>query len=112
MKFQSTHNLDFLSRPYPQKIKDGYNWQQFKIGTVEGLWCYENNAYNILAFDNKEKNNGHFTDVMEWFQHSCKRDKINFKILEVMNLSLKEHLQKNWGFVPCGDNDLIKYYGK
>lgn len=112
MVFQSTNNLEFFSRPYPQKIEDGYDWQQYKIGTVDGLWCHKNDSYIILTFNNTDKNNGHFTDVMEWFQYSCKRDKINFKILEVMNPDFKNHLQSNWNFVPCGKNDLIKYYKK
>lgn len=47
MDFKSEHNLSFESRPYPQLIIDGKDWQQFRIGTCEGLWCAEKETYTI-----------------------------------------------------------------
>jgi len=110
VSFKSTHNLQFEVAPYEMNIDPKKVWARFRIGTVEGLWSYSDDAYEVLAVDNKVPNNGHLTDVIEWFENSCKRDKKDFKILEFFNERFKEHLIKKWGFEISGKSDLIKRF--
>jgi hypothetical protein len=101
-KFESKHKLPFLVAEYKQQIKDGHEWNLFKVGTCEGLFSVRGSSYYILAIENKEKNNGHFDDVLEWFENSCKRDNYNLVFLEVWNKSFMEHLISKRGFKTKG----------
>lgn len=103
-RFKTTHKLDFLVAEYAQPINDGYNWHRFKIGTCEGLFAYRGNAFYILAIENTQKNNGHFDDVLEWFEYSCKKSKLSLVFLEVWNKKFREHLISKRGFQPQGVN--------
>lgn len=108
--FQSTHNLDFEAAPYQQFIDDGYTWLRFRIGTVEGLWCATDEHYRILAIDNRELNNGHFKDVMDWFEHSCKRDKKSLVFMAILNERFRLHLIDKLGFMPYEIESAIKHF--
>lgn len=94
MSFQSTHKLEFLVAPWITE-----DFTRFKIGTVNGIWTSTKNTYDILGIDNDCPGNGHFDDVFEWFENSCKRDKKDFRILEVWNKRLRKHLTEKRGFV-------------
>lgn len=108
MQFKSKHNLNFEVAPYEIQLSDEIQWMRFRIGTCEGLWRATDAAYQILAFRNNEPNNGHFTDVLQWFENSCIRDKKCFEILEVMNDRLKSHLINKQGFKEYGSVNLRK----
>lgn len=108
-EFETTHKLPFMSAEYHQPIDDGYNWHNFKIGTCEGLYAFKGNSFYILAIKNTHKNNGHFTDVLEWFEHSCKRDHCNFVFLEVWNKEFMKHLIEKKGFKKQGVNAIKKF---
>lgn len=97
-EFISKHKLPFLVAQYKQPISDGYDWNRFKVGTCEGLFSVKGTSYYILAIENNELNNGHFDDVMEWFENSCKRDNYNLVFLEVMNQKFLNHLISKRGF--------------
>jgi hypothetical protein len=103
-RFETTHKLEFLSAEYNQPISDGYNWQRFKIGTCDGLYAFRGNSFYILAIENTEKNNGHFDDVLEWFEFACKENKCNFVFLEVWNQKFLKHLIEKRGFIQQGVN--------
>jgi hypothetical protein len=108
--FQSTHNLEFEVAPYKHPlINDGRNWMLFRVGTCEGLWTSTEEAYEVLAIKNSQKGNGHFTDVLEWFENSCRRDNRDLKFMEVMNESFMKHLVSKQGFEVLGD-DVIKHF--
>lgn len=108
--FISTNQLDFESAPYPYQIDDLHNWIAFRIGTCEGLWCCTEKYYAILAVQNHKKGNGHFTDVLDWFKNSCKRDKKDLKILEVWNKNLKQHLISKKGFKAHSIYNVVWHY--
>jgi len=105
----TTHALDFEAAPYPQFF-EGEHWDRYRVGTVEGLWSVDEENYLILSFINKQPNNGHLDDVLEWFEHSARRDGKNLKILQVVNLRFKRHLIAKRGFKKIEGNktDLIK----
>ena len=105
--FTSTHALDFETGRYPRQFNDGRIWQGFRIGTCQGLWCFEGDAYLILAVVNSAPGNGHFTDVLDWFKNSCQRDHKSLKILELWNNKFKQNLIQKHGFKPYGLNNLI-----
>ena|ERR1700727_1697954 len=88
--FESTHKLDFLCCPWERDAE----WMRFKVGTCSGLWKSTPDAYEILAVDNEQPGNGHFNDVMEWFENSCRRDRKSLKFLEILNPAFKKHLLK------------------
>lgn len=111
-EFKSSHNLIFEAGPYHIQLDDKINWQRFRIGTCEGLWCATDTSYDILAIINNRPGNGHLTDVIEWFEVSCRRDKRNFRILETWNQGFKNHLLKKYGFTEYENDNLVKHFSK
>jgi hypothetical protein len=109
---KTTHNLQFEVAPWELNISEKEPFLRFKVGTVYGLWRSTDDSYDILSVDNTEIGNGHFGDVMEWFEHSCKIDNRNLKVLEVWNKLLYKHLVEKRGFVKFEGHDLIKYFKK
>lgn len=91
---QTKHNLDFFARPW---YRDE-NFAEFKIGTCNGLYTVDETTYSILAIENTCKGNGHFEDVIQWFEHSCRRDRKNLMFLEVWNDKFATHLSTKRGF--------------
>ena len=105
------HNLDFLSRPYPLSFKGQKLWMEFKVGTCSGLWQSTKKSYIILAIRNAIPNNGHLNDVLQWFEHSCRRDKKSLVISEfIINQGFKKHLIDKRGFITHGKDDVIKKF--
>lgn len=107
-EFKSTHNLHFEVADWEY---DG-QYKRFRIGTCSGLWASIPKSYGILAITNSKPNNGHFNDVLEWFENSCKRDNKTLQILEVWNKRLKKHLIEKRGFVDIGNNHVEKTFNK
>ena len=103
--FQSSHGLYFEVAPWLAPM-----FKRFRIGTCEGLWAVNNESYDILAIDNKEKGNGHLEDVFEWFENSCKRDNRDLRVLEVWNKKFMKHLIEKRGFTDIGGDNVIKYF--
>lgn len=119
--FNSTHNLDFLVAPWKPMLSveelakvvgpvidddpwPSIPWKLFKVGTCEGQWRATPVAYEILSIVNTEKGNGHLTDVLEWFEYSCRRDGLKLRILSFENQRFKRHLIHKRGFIEEGDN--------
>lgn len=107
--FKTTHDLVFEAAPWTNALDPSDNWMVFRVGTCEGVWRSSDDNYSILAITNKEPGNGHFEDVLEWFENSCKRDGKNLMILEVWNDKFKKHLIEKRGFrvVPM-TNHVVK----
>lgn len=130
--FKSTHLLTFYSRPWQpnehsisilqldmfgyresQMHDDGPPWQEFMVGTCTGQWRanVELKQYELLSIVNSEIGNGHFQDVLEWFEFSAARDRFDFVILEVVNEKLAFHLEDKRGFERLrGTKNYIKRY--
>ena len=102
--------IPFLSRPHTTPIKDGYQWEQFKVGTCTGLWCADPKGYIILAIENKKHGNGHFDMTMQWFEQSARRDHKPIIFFEVWNPIFKKHLIEKRQFYDIGNNNLIKNF--
>ena len=104
------HNLDFEAAPWQPLLRfpSCENYHCFRIGTCEGLWASTETSYDILAIENKVKGNGHFEDVMQWFEHSCRRDKKDLRFLEIMNKAFRKHLIERRGFKAQGPNVIKK----
>jgi len=98
--FISTHHLDFEIGQWPFSSE----FLRFRVGTVCGLWRATAKSYDILAVDNVEKGNGHFDDLLEWFEYSCRRDGKYLRILEIWNKELQKHLITKRGFQADGLN--------
>ncbi len=107
--FQSTHNLEFFSAPWNNPCNTE-GWQVFKIGTCTGQWVATDTTYDILSVINDHPGNGHFGDVLEWFENSCKRDNRDLRILEVINEEFGQHLVNKRGFTNYDDENLIKKF--
>lgn len=102
--FESSHQLAFEVAPWERDA----SWTRFRVGTCSGLWNYTGEAYQILTIDNAVKGNGHFEDVLEWFENSCRRDHKKLRILELWNSAFKHHLIRKRGFVLSGPDDVEK----
>jgi hypothetical protein len=104
--FKSSHNLFFEDAEWDRSRL----FRCFRIGTCEGLWNSDGKYYQILSVVNNDPGNGHFEDVLEWFEQSCRRDKMSLKILEIMNKDFKKHLIEKRNFTDIGNDNLIKIY--
>lgn len=119
---KTEHNLSFEVAEYKHKHPivqkmfesmpdDGFKWMAFRVGTVDGLWCSGNYGtipvYAILSVINEKPGNGHFTDVLQWFENSCKRDGKHFMIMEVWNDKFKNHLIEKRGFKAVKNTDHV-----
>ena len=117
--FETTHKLPFLSRLWIPtstltalfqdlcKDVDPIDWMEFRVGTCVGLWRQASGAYQVLAIDNEVIANGHFTDVMEWFEYSAQRDGFAFEVLHVWNKRLMDYLLDR-GFSLIPDTDSVR----
>jgi hypothetical protein len=112
MEFQSKHNLPFeIAKWQPFSAGPIINdFMRFRVGTCEGLWRSTLDSYDILAITNKIPNNGHFIDVLHWFEYSCRRDKKVLRILEVRNVNLKKHLINKQSFKEIDSDNLEKNF--
>ncbi len=109
--FKTTHNLPFLTRPWKAPFKIGdETYIQFKVGTVTGVYFTDTQNYNILAVVNDKEGNGHFSDTLEWFEQSCRRDKMGLVFLELINNDFEKHLIEKHGFKRHRKVDLIKNF--
>lgn len=115
--FFTSHQLSFEAAPWhPSGLMakllgsnlDG--WMLFRIGTCEGQWRCAGDAYEILSVINSRPGNGHFDDVLEWFEFACRRDGKQLRIREVENERLKRHLVEKRGFRPEGEDDVVKEF--
>lgn len=68
--------------------------------------------YEIVAIINSSPGNGHFEDVLEWFENSCRRDNKSLRFCEVWNQNFMKHLKENRGFIAQGRNNLVKNFKK
>jgi len=110
---KTTHDLPFEACESPYDIfGDGH--MLFRVGTCEGQYGATPDSYYIISVINKQPGNGHFTDVLEWFYHSCKRDNRNLIVLECMNKKFFDHLVIKRGFVALGKDkeNCIKIFNR
>lgn len=87
----------------------GIPWMLFRIGTCEGKWRATPDAYEILAVVNNEPGNGHFEDVLEWFEYACRRDGKSLRFVEFMNQRFRRHLIAKRGFLAEGRNAVKQF---
>lgn len=110
------HKLDFFAAPYKKGSLasifisefEGPPVIAFKVGTCEGIYQVSETSYDIIAITNEEPGNGHFDDVLEWFEFSCKRDKKDLRFMEILNPKFGIHLCEKRGFVRVKNNALKK----
>ena len=102
-EFKTQHDLPFEVAAWLNE-----DFMRFRVGTCDGLWRSNGYSYEILAITNNERGNGHLNDVLEWFEHSCKRDGKNLLILEVWNQDFKKHLIEKRGFMRSEGDNLVK----
>lgn len=107
---KTKHNLDFEVAPWEPLpgLPFAGEFMQFRVGTCSGLWRSTESSYDILAIENIVQGNGHFEDVLQWFAHSCIRDKKDLRFLEVWNANLKSHLMGKRGFIIEGECNVVK----
>lgn len=101
-KFKTTNGQDFYSAPYARPW-NFENYQQFKVGTMFGLWKWENDKFVILAFLNDKPGNGNLEDVFDWFYCSAVCAQVPLVIRSVDNKRFLKHLIEKRGFVQIND---------
>lgn len=107
VEFKSTNNLMF-------EVAKGYmaDFPNFRVGTCTGIFTFNENEYVIVGISNSKFGNGHFNDVMEWFENSCKRDNKDLVVAEIFNKKLMAHLIGKRGFEFLKNNYVIKTFKK
>ena len=106
MTFKSKNNLAFEVADWP--FSDEY--KAFRVGTCHGLWGASATTFDLLALQNDKPGNGHFDDVLEWFENSCRRDGKDLRVLELWNEQLKFHLLEQHGFEEIDKENIIKKF--
>jgi|GEM_PF-1460913 hypothetical protein len=106
-EFRSSHGLIF-------EVGGPFRWDEdfthFRVGTVTGIWAAYDNSYVLLAIINEKPGNGNFTDLLEWFERSCKRDGYSLKIIEIVNEKFMIHLINRRGFKKTSENSVEKIF--
>lgn len=105
--FKTKHMLPFEAAPYEMNIDPDNEWIRFRVGTCMGLWCFDDENLKILAVENDKPGNGHFEDVLQWFEKSANEHKKPLKFLAMMNPAFEKHLVEKRGFIKVGD-DVVK----
>lgn len=113
-EFKSTHNLNFLSRPWGLGliISPEIGMNEFKIGDIHGLYRFDNkNKYLIInSVINDNPGNGHFSDLIEWFEYSSKIHKYDLVFEEIFSVKLTNILY-HYKFEKLDNRRMIKRYG-
>src|SRR6266852_5781546 len=104
---KTKNNLQFLQS---NETYLGGEFFAYRIGTCHGLYGFTKKSYLLVAIINDEIGNGHFDDVLEWFENSAKRDAKNLEIVEIWNERLKKHLVEKRGFKAKRNGDVIKKF--
>ena len=104
LKLITKHQLDFEVRPWRRDP----TMREFKVGTCEGLYQSTSTSYQIIAINNSKRGNGHLDDVFEWFESSCKRDKKDLEVIEILNQDFLQHLINRRGFINKTHDSVIK----
>jgi len=111
--FVSAHALRFFSRKWDNPLfdieEDVEHWDEYNVGTCIGQWRVTDKAVEILSFLNTERGNGHFEDVMQWFEFIAKAAQRPIVIYEVWNEQLRRHLTEKRGFVLTNGNEYHKH---
>lgn len=108
--FKTVHDLPFEIGQWEFDKVIGGGFLRFRVGSCSGIWRSTPTSYEILGITNDQPGNGHFEDVLQWFYNSCVRDRKDFRILEVWNKDLKQHLIKKRGFSFYGVDDVQLSY--
>lgn len=113
--FKSTNNLEFLHRPWliANIFLPEEEIYEYKVGTVRGLYRFDNKKKYLIinSVINDIPGNGHFKDLMEWLEFSCKNCKYDLVFEEIFNPRLKMILTY-YGFEILDNNKMIKKYIK
>lgn len=108
--FSTKNNLDFWSKNYegvqPTGDKEDRIW--FIVGTCRGMYIIDDSAYDLWAIGNSRPGNGHFDDVLQWFEFFCNRDNKDFIISRIENTKFRSHLIGKRGFAEHGPAGVIK----
>ena len=105
----TSHSLPFLATEPYEGIAGGV-FINFKVGTCHGMFTATDEAYQLVAVMNDQPGNGHFTDVLEWFENSAKRDGKALEVVEIWNDRLRQHLIQKRGFRLKENGDTVKTF--
>ncbi len=105
VEFKSTHNLPFEVAQYIMPDVLAY-----RVGTCDGIYSWTEKEYIIIGIGNSKQGNGHLDDVFEWFENSCKRDKKDLMVAEIVNNRFMNHLIEKRGFIAIDKENVIKKF--
>lgn len=90
-------------------LNAGEGWRRFRVGTVSGIYRDRDNAYEILAISNDAPGNKNVEAAFAHFFASCKRDKRDFIVRQVLNDVFAAKLAR-LGFTALNEDDYIKRF--
>lgn len=98
-------NYEFLK---PTEEDEKRVW--FIVGTCKGMYIIEDSICDIWAITNSDPGNGHFDDVLEWFEFFCKNGNRDLLITRIENMKFRDHLLNKRGFIEHGPAGVKKIF--
>jgi hypothetical protein len=94
---KTTHGLDFKAC---RDRRSHMDLMLFRVGTCHGQWRVMADAYEIISVINDAPGNGHFQDVLDWFEFAARRDGKTLRFMAILNDRFAQHLMAKRGFKP------------
>lgn len=101
-------NITHMNLPYDEDS----NWMSFNMGTCRGMFGITEHAYQIFGIGNSEPGNGHFDEVLGWFERNCARKNKDLVFEHFINEPFMTHLIEKRGYKPMSRTCVIKYIRK
>lgn len=105
--FKTEHELEYLQGEETE-IEPGRTMAGYRVGTCHGLVCFTDDAIEILAVANEEPGNGHFNDVLQWFEYAAVDQGKILRVIELWNQPLKRHLIGKRAFIEQDSQTVYK----
>lgn len=97
-----------VSAQAQKHVKSANVVRHFKVGTCRGMYAMGNREIKVIYIANEQPGSGHTDDVIEWIEHSAKKEGYNVRFTGIEHPGFRNHLVKTRGYLKKGKGDLVK----
>jgi len=102
LQFSSSNGLEFEAKFSDTMYDEVTHWSWAKVGTCHAFYGETEIEFDIFGVGNSKKNNGHFNDLVEWFEYLAAIRNKNLLFSHFENLDLKRHMINKRGYTEQG----------